>query len=306
MRFDFEHIRQPATQLGNTNWSFSQDLRPFFPTFELNREIGEELENRGVVDASTDSWSEDYSCINVDFTSEEATSAFLVRLNEQPEIQAYVEPKPDSPEMLRKNSMLDAHPAHEKADYISTHVPELAALYQSIGMKSYFDGQYLEFGMTPPEGYDPYKPIAEELERKKQQIDNILWELTYNEIENARSIERLRPNTAVFKDAAVALAQLYVNLAWLHTPWTTSKILTQVLDSELVPLKEEAFGLRVAWSSSNRRKRKLYNQLHLLREEVASGCFDAQELDLRLHKLEEDGLYVQSLCHALLHLRHGL
>ena len=44
------------------------------------------------------------------------------------------------------------------------------------------------------------------------------------------------------KETSVELAQKYVHLQWLHTRWATSKILTQVFDSELIPLKEEAFG----------------------------------------------------------------
>jgi|SRR5665213_1358359 len=252
--------------------------------------------------------------------------------------------------------MSGTHPAHEKADYISKDVPEIASLYRSLGMKSYFDGKYLSFFLEPPEGYDPQRSIDPDIDRKKEQIDNLLWNLAYNELDND-------PDTKHFKDAAVALAQQYVTLEWLHTPWLTSKILTQVLDSELVPLKREAFasgmpdtfsalipGVRgvvlrtslslihfvvllviagalfnyhhpllallvtayMVWvfagksifSLSVRRERKrlaeLHRQLHLIRDEVASGCFDPVEVDLRLRKSEENGLYVHSLSHALL------
>ncbi|MGA7415140.1 MAG: hypothetical protein WBW33_32010 [Bryobacteraceae bacterium] len=254
--------------------------------------------------------------------------------------------------MFDQNSELDGmemeiHPAHKKAEDISKQVPEIAALYRSVGMKSYRQ-------------YDLESPIDEDIETKQQQIDDILWDLAYNEIAN-------EPDSKYFKECAVELAKKYINLEWLHTPWTTSKILTQVLDSELVPLKKEAFGSGIPGTLSAlvpgiwglvlrtmlpllrfivlllitvglisyghpilallaaaymvwvfgqksfrffsvRRERKrlfeLYHQLHLIREEVASGCFDYKEVDRRLRISEENGLYVHSLSHALLRTPH--
>ena len=236
------------------------------------------------------------------------------------------------------------HPAHDKADEVSRRVPEIAALYRSIGMRSYWDNDHLRLGVEP------------NVERKKNEIDDILWTLKYNEVEN-------QPNTNHFKEGAVELAQKYLKANWLHTPWLTSRILTQLLDSELVPLKSEAycaefpgrftsllpglwgvivpatlssiylvalsviafflfssehtvFGWFVVtytlWHFGNRlrhnvivyrewkRLQMLHAQLNLVRGEVASGSYDPVELEHRLRRSEELGLYVHSLTYGLL------
>ena len=253
------------------------------------------------------------------------------------------------------------HPAHFKADEISKRVPEIAALYRSIGMRSYFDDRYLSFGIDPPKGYIVRDHCPEDIQRKKEQIDEVLWELKYNEIAN-------EPDINHFKDGAVELAQKYAQARWLHTPWLTSRILTQVLDSELVPLRKEAFGTQIpsritsilpglwglllpaalsfiylvilsliafalfsndhpisgflvsayiVWHFGNRliinfrirRERKrlagLFGELHLIREEVASGTYDPAEVERRLRRSEEKGLYVHTLSHTLLKTGHS-
>ena len=80
--------------------------------------------------------------------------------------------------------MSKSHPAHDKAEHISKHVPEVAAIYQALGMRSYYDGKYSSFGLPKPEGYDPHRLIQEDIERRKEQIDEILYYLSCNEIEN--------------------------------------------------------------------------------------------------------------------------
>lgn len=72
------------------------------------------------------------------------------------------------------------HPAHFKADKISNQVPEIAALYRTIGMRSYFDDKYLSFGIDPPTGYVVRDHCPEEIHRKKEQLDEVLWNLTFN------------------------------------------------------------------------------------------------------------------------------
>jgi hypothetical protein len=105
-------------------------------------------------------------------------------------------------------------------------------------MRSYFDHRYSSFGLKPPSGYVVRYDLSEDVERKKAEIDDILWNLSFNEIEN-------NPGGKHFKDGALEVAREYVRTSWLHTPWLTSKALTQVLDSELVPLKKEALGKEV-------------------------------------------------------------
>lgn len=252
----------------------------------------------------------------------------------------------------------EVHPAHLKADYASKNIPEVAKLYRSLGMRSYFDGKYLNFYQQPHEGYDPDRTFPEEIERKKAELDDVLWNLLFNEIESS-------PKWMSFKTASIELAKSYCSYSWMHNNWLTSKILTQLIDSELVPLKSESSGLAMpntllsalpapwgsviwiffsivqfgflglvalglalseysAWSlpvvgymlwslffrirvSINLRKHQehlssLCAGLALVRDEAASGCFDSKELATRLRRLEEKGLYVHSLVHALLRL----
>lgn len=68
-----------------TDYTFSDDLRRLFPTFESNHQIADELEKRGVIEPGTD--DNEYSCTYVYFKTEDAARAFLDRLNQQPEIR---------------------------------------------------------------------------------------------------------------------------------------------------------------------------------------------------------------------------
>lgn len=71
----------------------------------------------------------------------------------------------------------------------------------------------------------------------------------------------------------------------MHTPWLTNYILTALLDSHSLPVAQEtATGLQS------------------VRDEVASGHYDAMELERRLRQLEQKDLYVHSLTYALLRL----
>jgi hypothetical protein len=220
----------------------------------------------------------------------------------------------------------------------------------------------LTFAIDPPKGYFEREAWLDEIVRKKPEIDALLGDLNYNEIEH-------EADTTYFKTCAVELAHKYAHWEWLHTPWLTSRILTQVLDSELVPLQKQAFGVYVpgrltsilpghwgrlvpailsfigllvsaliilllfrydhpllgfvgamstVWHFISRmivnfrmrRERKrltsLYTDLRLIREEVSSGHYDAVEVERRLRRSEEKGLYVHSLAYTLLKCKANL
>lgn len=86
-------IAPPDAEYDITDWTFQVDLRPLFPLMHDNNEIGEELQRRGVV-TENDTLDTESACTWVYFQTEQAALVFIVQLNAQPEIQNYVEPKP--------------------------------------------------------------------------------------------------------------------------------------------------------------------------------------------------------------------
>src|ERR1051326_8959807 len=101
-----------------------------------------------------------------------------------------------------QNTETAEHAARDKAQWLSTHDPAIRGLYRSLRMESYFDGRYLAFGLQPPEDYDSSRRIPADVEKKKDEIDEILWNITCNE---------MRPrDTKGFKEAAAQLAQSYL------------------------------------------------------------------------------------------------
>jgi hypothetical protein len=132
----------------------------------------------------------------------------------------------------------EASRAHVKADDISKRVPGVAALYRSVGAKCYLDKEYEDPSVDRLTGWATTgRPSWETVERKHE-LDQMLFDLTYNEIAN-------ETKDSAFRDGATELAQNYVNHSWLHTRWLTSRILLQILDSELAPLQKEISGYYV-------------------------------------------------------------
>jgi len=124
------------------------------------------------------------------------------------------------------------------------------------------------------------------------------------------------------KDAAKQ-AKTYIDSSWMHTPWLTARFLTDLLDVELAPLNREAKSVRefnlmlmssiwrvpplaYYWRFKVARERahlaRLASLLGLVRDEVDSGNYDAQEISGRLRRYEGEGMYVHSLVYALLRL----
>lgn len=89
-----------------------------------------------------------------------------------------------------------------------------------------------------------------------------------------------------------AHAQAYAGQPWMHSAWLTTFALSNLLDAELAsqPQKEPPQPAEPA------------GVLRLVRDEVASGHYDAEETIRRLRQQEERGLFVHSLVYALLRM----
>jgi len=87
-------------------------------------------------------------------------------------------------------------------------------------------------------------------------------------------------------------AQYYLNNAWMHTPWLTVYVLTNLLDSDLAPWRAEPRHLPAT----------VARRLTRIRDEVASGHYDGDEIIRRLRQQEDHGVYVHSLVYPLLRL----
>lgn len=104
---------------------------------------------------------------------------------------------------------------------------------------------------------------------------------------------------AHFKATAQQHAQYYLHTVWMHLPWLTTYLLTNLLDSELVAFSGEAGHATTSLATPAGR-------LALIRAEVASGHYDCDETMRRLRQQEEQGLYVHSLVYPLLRLQRTL
>jgi hypothetical protein len=146
----------------------------------------------------------------------------------------------------------------------------------------------------------PVQALAEEVDawlhrsldpavrRRREELDNLL-----------RGLLRLRHSLAGgaedphgLLETARAQAQAYAGQPWMHTPWLTTCALSNLLDSELaaLPLREPVLPTTPA------------GVLRLVRDEVASSHYDAEETIRRLRQQEDRGLFVHSLVYALLRM----
>lgn len=88
-------------------------------------------------------------------------------------------------------------------------------------------------------------------------------------------------------------AQTYTDAPWMHTPWLTDRLLSNLVAAELGPHPE----------ADRTRNDSPAGMLLRVWREVDSGYYDPKETRHRLRRLEEQGLFVHSLVHALLRLR---
>jgi len=171
------------------------------------------------------------------------------------------------------------------------------------------------------------------VQEKKGRLDDLLWNLVYVRHE-------YKPDHRYFKETIQEQAKKYLDSTWMHTPWITTHILWQLLDAELAAVtpkepSEKLVGslLRIGllflislflislfvnlhwhwlvwpwlaylvwyyWQYDPRlRKARV---LRLIRDEVAAGGYDGEEVARRLRQLEEKGVYVHSLMYPLIRL----
>jgi len=123
-----------------------------------------------------------------------------------------------------------------------------------------------------------------EARRRREELDALLLDML-----------RLRQGTldgADPREAARAQAKSYAGSPWMHTPWLTAYVLTNLLDIELAALPDE----------ERRLPSPRAGVLRWVRDEVASSHFDSEETIRRLRQQEERELYVHSLVYALLRM----
>jgi len=128
----------------------------------------------------------------------------------------------------------------------------------------------------------------------KGQLDGLIGDLvSLRHVFGRAGGQPLSEEKAVlFKEAARRQAKTYLDLPWMHTPWLTACLLTNLFDSELALLPPKAFRKPSGPAAVLRR----------VREEVASTQYDGEENIRRLQQQEERGFFVHSLVYSLLRL----
>jgi hypothetical protein len=121
--------------------------------------------------------------------------------------------------------------------------------------------------------------------RRREELDELLRGLLRVRHGLSRAAGDLR-------EAATAHAQLYAGQPWMATPWLTTTVLANLLDTELAALPE----------AERARPNSPTQILRLVRDEVASRHYDSDETIRRLRQQEERGLFVHSLVYALLRM----
>ena len=116
--------------------------------------------------------------------------------------------------------------------------------------------------------------------RRREDLDTLLRGLL--RVRHALEIT-LEAGPGDLREASRAHAQLYAGQPWMHTPWLTTTVLANLLDTELAALPPSPV-------------------LQQVRDEVASRHYDSDETIRRLRQQEERGLFVHSLVYALLRM----
>jgi hypothetical protein len=112
--------------------------------------------------------------------------------------------------------------------------------------------------------------------RRREDLDTLLRGLL-------RVRHALETGGGDLREASRAHAQLYAGQPWMHTPWLTTTVLANLLDTELAALPPSPV-------------------LQQVRDEVSSRHYDSDETIRRLRQQEERGLFVHSLVYALLRM----
>ena len=121
--------------------------------------------------------------------------------------------------------------------------------------------------------------------RRREELDDLLRGLL-------RHRHQLEKGLGDLRETIRAQAQLYAGQPWWHTPWLTTAVLANLLDSELAALPEK----------ERARPASPAQILRLVRDEVVSRHYDSDETIRRLRQQEERGLFVHSLVYALLRM----
>ena len=85
MQYKQDILNAPDPELGDKEWSFIQDLRPFFPRLrrdgfeQTNHEIGRNLIRRGVIRLETDKPDCEAACTYVYFRTKKLATAFQIQ-----------------------------------------------------------------------------------------------------------------------------------------------------------------------------------------------------------------------------------
>lgn len=87
--FDYKDINHPSKKWGNTEFSFSADLRSVFRVQD-NHQVREILANRKVFVSSNDMYTDcESACFYIYFKNLRLAKKFINALNQQPEVQNF-------------------------------------------------------------------------------------------------------------------------------------------------------------------------------------------------------------------------
>ena len=133
----------------------------------------------------------------------------------------------------------------------------------------------------------------------KAQLDGLLGDLLSTRHEYGpdehpgRAIQGSK--AVLFKETAQRQAKCYLDAPWMHTPWLTAYVLTNLIDSELVSLP----------AKPHRKPPSPADVLRVIRDEVVTAQYDSDENIRRLQQQEERGLFIHSLVYALFRLNRS-
>jgi hypothetical protein len=174
---------------------------------------------------------------------------------------------------------------------------------------------------------------------KKEQLDRLLSASVFATHEYKPGHFSLAPAAPIarerFSEMARENARLYLDSPWMHAPWLTVRVQTDLLDSVLGPRNEEVrlatylylfacgaclisfafhfswrvleivaflLGVSVVWGFWGERKTWM---LKHIRSEIVSRCYDGEVVARRLQRLEEKGVPVPSVLYPLVRLGMG-
>ncbi len=164
---------------------------------------------------------------------------------------------------------------------------------------------------------------------RKRDLDEVLWNSAY-----AQFTYDPADRNGAFRDTVRESAKLYAENPWMCTSWLTTRLVTQLLDSEFMPVARTAYwpakrpwiiiSLVVATAIADRiwhfswftwvfvvitallyawpwiRAIQKVRALGAIREEVGTGNYDGQEVGRRLRNCERIGVQVPTAIFALL------